>query len=396
MPIQLKVPQIIIYVSLILRERHEFVMRVLVVNETFNLGGAETMALELANALSAIPGNQVVFASADGILLNRLERGIRYFPITHYKHLNIFRLYFEFKRIVQELKPDVIHPQGATIGIIAGIVARICSPRTKVVITHHSSGFTRVPVGLANFLFKSFADACIAISKAKYDSFIQNGFRKEKIFLIPNFINQAYLLSQATDKNVSALKDSIGVLPGERIVVGAGRLIAGKRFDIFIRTLAECVQQDSKIKILGIILGDGPERKYLQEMIDQMNFPNLRVKLLGFQSNVAVYFRMADVFLFPSEHPEVLPMCLIEATALGVPVVCSNIPGNNDIIENAFNGFLVDIKKKDYSTFILHLLQDEAIRKRFAVNGVAKAEKFYDKDKVVADISAVYKSLGSV
>ena len=371
-------------------------MRVLVINETLDLGGAETMALGLANALNDIPGNQVAFASSDGVLLNRLAKSVRYFPIARYKLLNIITLFFEFRMIVRELNPDVIHSQGATMGIVAGIAARIFSPRTKVVVTHHAIGFTRVPVGLANCLLKFSVDGFIALSRAEYNSYMRNGFGKEKVFLIPNFIDRNSLLLQAADGNVADVRLSVGVLPRERVIIGVGRLLAAKRFDVFLTTLFECARHDPQTRILGIILGDGPERQHLQEIIDQLDLPNLRLKLLGFRNDVATYLKMADIFLFPSEHEEVLPMCLIEATALGVPVVCSDIPGNNDIVEHSRNGFLVDVKKKDYSAFVLQLLQDESLRKRFGVHGIAKAEKCYDKNKVVVDILAVYESLVSL
>jgi glycosyltransferase involved in cell wall biosynthesis len=225
---------------------------------------------------------------------------------------------------------------------------------------------------------------------------MRHGYHTKKVFLIPNFIDRQSMLSQAAEGNVAAARLSAGVLPTERVIIGVGRLTAAKRFDVFMRTLYDCARTDPHTSILGIILGDGPERQHLQEIIDQLDLPNLRLKLLGFQSDVATYVTMADIFLFPSEHLEVLPMCLIEATALGVPVVCSDIPGNNDIVEHARNGFLVDVQKKDYSAFVLQLLQDEFLRKQFGLYGMAKAEKCYDKNTVVVDIDAVYKSLGNI
>lgn len=74
-------------------------MNILIVNETSDLGGAETMAIELANALSVIPGNQVAFASAVGILTERLESRILFFPISRYSSANIFKLFLEFRSI---------------------------------------------------------------------------------------------------------------------------------------------------------------------------------------------------------------------------------------------------------------------------------------------------------
>jgi glycosyltransferase involved in cell wall biosynthesis len=366
-------------------------MRIIVVNETSDLGGAETMAVELANALSAFSTNEIAFASAPGIMQKRLDDKIQFFPIARYNLWNICRLFSQFGSIFKKNHFGIMHSQGATIGIIAGITARLFSPQTKVFITHHSSTFTRIPSCIANLLFETIADMLIAISKAKYNSYIRSGFSKEKIALIPNFVDRGRLLSQASPENVAKLKVSLGILDDEKVIVGVGRLLRGKRFDIFIQTLVDCVLQAPDIKIYAIIIGDGPERANLQGMINCQNLSNLRIKLLGYQRNVAAYLKISDIFLFTSEE-EVLPMCLIEATSLGVPIVCSDIPGNSDIVKSEFNGFLVDLKKKDYSIFVLRLLRDDALAKRISFNGIEKAKNEFDKDKVVEDIVGLYKN----
>lgn len=370
-------------------------MKIIVINEISRLGGAEVMAIELANTLNSMPGYKIVFASAPGILMERLNNKIEFIPISRYSLSNIFKLFFEFKTIFRRERFDIIHAQGATIGIIAGITARIFSSGTKIIITHHSSNFTRTPPCVANFLLKTVTDMLVAISKVKYDSFIRAGLSNKKITLIPNFVNREYLLSQANPKNIVNLKNSLGVLQTEKVILGIGRLLPSKRFDIFIQTLVDCARRAPDIKIFGIILGDGPELRHLQDLINQYNFPNLRIKLLGFQHNVAAYFKITNIFLFPSEH-EVLPMCLIEATSLGVPIVCSNIPGNTDIVENGFNGLLVDPIKMDYSNSILCLLKDNVLANNLSLNGIKKAMNEYDKDKVINNIIALYNSMVNV
>ncbi len=367
-------------------------MRIIIVNETSDLGGAESMATELANAICAIPENQVAFASAPGVMQKRLEDKIQFFPISRYNHWNIFKLFLEFASIFRKNRFEIMHSQGATVAIIAGIAAKVFSPKTKIVITHHSSAFSRVPSGIAIFLFKAIGDTFISISKAKYDSFMRAGFNRKKVALIPNFVNKERLFYQASAENVKKLKDFLKVMPEEKVIVGIGRLLPGKRFNIFIKSLIDCAKQAPEIKIFGIIVGDGPERELLQRMIDRQNLPNLRFKMEGFQDNVAAYLKIAEIFLFTTEQ-EVLPMCLIEATSLGVPVVCSDIAGNNDIIENAVNGFLVDRNEDNYSDYILRILRDESLAKNFSANGIEKGKKSYDKNKIAADIFSVYKSL---
>ena len=86
-------------------------------------------------------------------------------------------------------------------------------------------------------------------------------------------------------------------------------------------------------------------------------------------------------------------MCLIEALAMGAPVVCSDIPGNRDIVEDGINGYLVDVGGKAYAEPLLRLLADRELAGRFSAQGIAKAQREYEKDKVVADILAVYRKV---
>ena len=68
-------------------------MKIMIVNETSDLGGAETMAVELANALALISGNQVSFVSAPGVLVDRLDKAIKFFSIPRYQPSKIFRIF---------------------------------------------------------------------------------------------------------------------------------------------------------------------------------------------------------------------------------------------------------------------------------------------------------------
>jgi len=367
-------------------------MKILIINETSDLGGAETMAIELANALNSFSNNEVSFSSAKGVLIGRLDKKIKFFPISRYNHFNIIKLLFEFGKIFRQENFDLIHPQGGTIGTISGLAVKLFSPNTKVVITHHSSVFTRVPSHIGNIMFKKVGDMFIAISKEKFDSFIRSGYSKDKVALIPNFVDQSSLLTQTSEENMERIKHSLRLSNNERIILGVGRLLKSKRFDIFINSLVECARQAPNIKLLGIILGNGPEYRRLANMINGITLPNLRIKLLGFQKDVGAYLKNADLLLFTSEH-EVLPMCLIEAISLGIPVVCSNIPGNNDIIEDSYNGFLVDNKQGDYSKSILRILNDNVLARNLSSNCIEKTKKLYDREQVISSILRVYESL---
>ena len=97
-----------------------------------------------------------------------------------------------------------------------------------------------------------------------------------------------------------------------------------------------------KKKLILLILGDGEQKKYLQNLI-YSNGMSERIKLLGFRENVFKYLSKADCFILPSlyENPGHV---LIEAAACGCPIISSNCPtGPAEILDYGKNGFLFNV-----------------------------------------------------
>ncbi len=368
-------------------------MRILVVNETLDLGGAETMAVELANGLSALSNLELFFAAPKGILEERLASPIKHFSYSKYSFLKIFRIISEFKNILIKIKPDVIHSQGATVGVLVGIAARAIDKRIKLIMTHHSNEFVRVPKWLGAFLFNRYFDQFIAISRNKHQRMLSIGMPSSRVSLIPNFVNwEAIQKSIDGIKREDVLKD-LGVNADAKVIITTGRLISGKRLEIFIEILSRCAKQTDK-KIVGLIVGDGPERKKLERLAGFSGRSNLKMLFLGFQKDVFKYLLASDVFLFTSES-EVLPMCLIEACALGLPVVCSDIPGNDEIVEHGETGFLVKSDIAEYCEKVQKILNDDVFAAKLSEQSRKRAARLFEKKVVVDQIVEVYwKVLG--
>ena len=95
-------------------------MKVLIVNESLSIGGAESMSVELVNAL-ADKNIKTYFTSASGALLNRLGKKIIFYEISKYNLFSIFKIINKLSEIIFKIKPDIIHNQGATLSVLTGI-----------------------------------------------------------------------------------------------------------------------------------------------------------------------------------------------------------------------------------------------------------------------------------
>ena len=118
-----------------------------------------------------------------------------------------------------------------------------------------------------------------------------------------------------------------------------GRLTKQKNFQFVINAFSKFFK---KKKLILLILGDGEQKKYLQNLI-YSNGMSERIKLLGFRENVFKYLSKADCFILPSlyENPGHV---LIEAAACGCPIISSNCPtGPAEILDYGKNGFLFNV-----------------------------------------------------
>ena len=113
--------------------------------------------------------------------------------------------------------------------------------------------------------------------------------------------------------------------------------------------------------------------------------------LLGFRKDIPEICKISDVFAFPSLR-EGLPVSLMEAMAVGLPVVCSNIRGNSDLIENGIGGYLVSpIDVDKFAKSINMLIVDSRLNVELGDFNIKKIENYHIQ-KVLHEMENIYKS----
>lgn len=150
----------------------------------------------------------------------------------------------------------------------------------------------------------------------------------EEISELPEDCYQLADLIIRNDKRVE-----LGIPADAKLALNVGELIPRKNQELILRVAKE-------IKDLFVIIaGEGVEKDRLNSLISSFGL-NDRVKLLGYRTDILELNIAADFFLFPSLH-EGLPVALMEAMARGLPIVCSKIRGNTDLVDTN-NGFLFE------------------------------------------------------
>lgn len=302
-------------------------------------------------------------------------------PFYFFKILKIFKNY------------EIIHlwvPFYITNTIIP-VISKLIYPNKKIYLTMDTfPGFSLNLGKILNSLFRlyyksigkflfSHIDKIILYSDSMRRYTNNIGIPDHKIAVLPTGINIKPL---PKDKNI---RDEFNIKKNDTIILYVGILNKRKNVEAIIdiaRTM-----RNSKIKF--VIVGDGPNRRNIQEKINSFDLSN-DVIMTGFRKDVYNFYNEANLFLFTSKG-EGLPGVIMEAMLYGVPVVATNISEIQLIVKNKFNGFLCD--KDDIQDFIDKiqiLIKDEDLRQKFITNSKEVIKTKFDWNKNMKNYLELY------
>jgi len=168
-------------------------MRILFTTESMRLGGAENIAVDTANALADRGEDQIFFAAAQGDMYRKLSKDVRYYNFPEFHLFNIYTILRSLRTIIKDVKPDVLHSHGATLGVLAGISCLGIKSYPKKILTRHDRYFSRACSSMAKWLLIIFYDHIIAVSKSQCDVLKSTGVPLKSLSVIPNFVDCSHI-----------------------------------------------------------------------------------------------------------------------------------------------------------------------------------------------------------
>ncbi|MBD3107146.1 glycosyltransferase family 4 protein [Bacillus sp. AGMB 02131] len=301
----------------------------------------------------------------------------------NYKNLLVYK---KLSQIIEEEDYDIIHchtPMGGVLARLSAIKNR--KKGTRVIYTAHGFHFYRgAPIinwlmyfPVEKFLAK-YTDTIITINMEDYKR-VQNFKTPDKQYL-PGVGIDLNKYNTSIDKNNK--REELGISSEDLVLLSIGELSKRKNHEVIIRALSKINDK----KITYIICGQGGLDMYLKDLALSLN---VNVKFLGFRKDIPDICSASDIFIFPSLQ-EGLPVALMEAMAAGLPVICSNIRGNIDLIKQDRGGYLVESDNVDgFQTSIIKLTDDATLRRNMGNYNVEEAKK-YDKQIILNQMKKIY------
>jgi glycosyltransferase involved in cell wall biosynthesis len=201
------------------------------------------------------------------------------------------------------------------------------------------------------------ANGVIAPSAAIKSELLRAGFSRERVVCLANAVDISRFTPASLGEKAKA-KEALG-LPAETAVVGTvARLVQRKGIDVLLRAFA--VVSDHHQAHL-VIVGDGPLGDELRALARELKIAD-SISWLGFQADAVKWLQTMDVFAFPSRL-EGVPNAVLEAMAVGLPIVATTIGGVTDLLEKGGTGVLIPPDDPDAMAGELdRLLGDPSIR----------------------------------
>ena len=281
-------------------------------------------------------------------------------------------------RLFRRTRPAVVHTHTSKAGFVgrlaarlAGVPAVIHQPHGHVFYGYWGPSRTALFVALER-LAARWTDTIVTLTPREVEEHLERRIgRVEQYAVVPSGVPTAAL--RATAPSRAAARARLGLGPGAFVVVGVGRLVPIKGFDLLVAALPALLARVPAAHV--VLVGDGEERAALEARAAALGVAG-RLRITGAVGDVTGHLAAADVLAAPSRN-EGMGRVLVEAMALGLPVVGAAVGGIPDVIEDGGCGLVVPPEDPAaLAEALVDLGVDAALRAKLGAAAPRRAEAF--------------------
>lgn len=353
--------------------------KLLLIIPALTRGGAERVLTYIACFLSKKEYEiSLILYEKRGGFLEELPKNIHIYDFQKRAPWDFVKLVWLTRKVIKETKPDIVLSFLFFSNIVTGLSVLFLKRSFKIIYSERNylpEYLRRIRFGwvkkwLMEFAYRR-ADRIIPNSKATRTALEKHyNVSSDRLHPIYNPID----LDKVRKKSHEDVAHPFFSGEPKQVIIGVGRLEEQKRFDRLLRAFSRVKDRNESARL--IVLGEGKLKNDLGELVSKLNLNNL-VEFVGSKKNPYAWISKADILVLSSDF-EGFPNVILESMACETSVVSTDcLSGPGEVIVNGENGILVPpLDEEALADAINRLLNDQALRQRFAEEGKKKVEEF--------------------
>jgi glycosyltransferase involved in cell wall biosynthesis len=309
---------------------------------------------------------------------------------------SLWVLYFLFRKE----KPQIVHSITPKAGLLSMLAAKMTGVPIRIhtftgLIFPEKRGFLQQILILMDCLICFCATDIFPEGEGVKRDLIKYKITSKPLKIIANGnvngIDTAYFSEdQVLLSEREVLKKELGIDSNDFVFIFVGRLVGDKGINELVSVFKEVTSQNKNVKLVLV----GP----LESELDRLNSQTLKeienndaILSVGFKKDVRTYFAISDVLVFPS-YREGFPNVVLQAGAMGLPAIVTNINGSNEIIKAGINGLIIEAKDKvALQQAMQELMKDKRLYETLKFNARELITSRYEQKMVWEHLLLEYK-----
>ncbi|WP_353419490.1 glycosyltransferase family 4 protein [Staphylococcus delphini] len=295
-------------------------------------------------------------------------------------------------KLFKSINPDIVHVHTPVAAVLGRIAAKIAKVPTVIYTAHGFYFHEGMPTKKYNIFFniekyigRYFTDYIFTQSEEDFEVVRKNKFLKNKnnYVLIGNGIDLDYKfnIDKFSERNAEGLREKYKINKNDIVVSFIGRLVREKGILDLLKAYKYLESKNVKFLIIGS-LPQGERDKETLKLIEKYK-ENNNIIFTGQVTNVNEHLYLSDIFCLPS-YREGMPRSIIEAMSMRNAVIATNIRGSREEVLHNDTGYLCNVSaSKEIAMYIDELVKNQSKMNSFKENGLKRARKLYDENKVI-------------
>lgn len=368
-------------------------MKVLHLISGGDTGGAKTHIIFLLKALQEKLETKIICFTKESFYYDVKQEGINIEVLTQEKRYDM-SIISKLQKEISKEGYDIVHCHGARANFIGTLLKRkvnlpfITTIHSDYELDFKDNLYKKIIYTKINTLALKKFDYYIAISNNFKSMLINRGFKEEDIFTVYNGIdmdNEAFFVSKdeflnrynidGKDKTIFGIIGRLDLVKGHATFIEAANLVLKDRKDI-----------------LFLIAGTGNDEVRLKEMVRELGLEQ-NIYFLDFVEDQYSFFNAIDVNILTSLS-ESFPYAILEGAKLKKPVISTKVGGIGDLIEDSYNGYLIEVGAVDELVkYILLFLEDKSSIKIMGDNLYETVNENFSSKNMAQEHFNIYKKI---